>query len=597
VERRRPSRDEAERTPVEFSKDGIQSGNGVASTTLGGRGLIRPKASASVTVSLDNNADVPKGLPAPAIGDDARRVAPGNRQKVFTTPVSREKNEAEARGSMGVLEPTDPEDREKQPVDPDKMPGSSDADPEATSADRTVDKDPKDNASVTRQPVEPSSQEDERDNGREESGQENKIAQKVPPKASSGEVRRPLAGGQPSGPPEVKAAVLLRQIPLTPAGPGQTEPIEATMEQAQSPWNPSKRIVRVSLKAKDVPAPARPVASVVFAIDISQSMTANARLDLVREGIRRMMERLRPEDQVAIVTYADRADVALPTTLAAHAGIVRSCLAGLASAGRTNGSDGLMLAYQVARAGWIEGGLNEVVLCTDGNFNLGTTDASELGALAAEQARSGLRLSVIGFGRNDRNDLRLELLASNGGGQSGYVNTLAEAEQMLVGQINSLFAPVATNVEMQVEFRPENVLDARRLDDDAAFAGRGSVDRLLPGRSLTQLYEITPRYEAPTKEVRANLMVSCSLATTGEQKELVQTLAGTPREWSRTGAEFRYATAILELSRVLRGDPANRPSGLGRLKKWLQDNVPDDPDGYRRDLLFKVEQAGESGGI
>jgi hypothetical protein len=163
---------------------------------------------------------------------------------------------------------------------------------------------------------------------------------------------------------------------------------------------------------------------------------------------------------------------------------------------------------------------------------------------------------------------------------------------MLVGQLNGLFVPVANSVRMHVAFSPENVLEARRLDDESALAGTNSVDRLLPGRNLTQLYEITPRYADPAKEVRVNLVVNCTLAATGESQEIVQELAGTPREWVRTGAEFRHATAILDYARIMRGDPRNAPFELGRLKGWIQENLADDPDGYRRDLLFKLEQAG-----
>lgn|GEM_PF-1534984 len=592
VERRRLAAEKKERMKADSQAGSTRA---VAKTAAAKSSGQSPDQT-TMLVSVD---DVPAlagedqgGWGAAAIADEPQRAVPGNRRKIPTTPVSREKNPAERRGTMGALEPTEPDDRAKQPLESVETFATDDAAAANESADRRAEIIPKEKSAKASQPVERGELDEGAGAGQEQADPERKIDQKVVSPSTLGQLRRPLEGRLQPTVPVAKTAVLLRQVPMTTAGPNQTEPLEATMEQAPSPWNPSKRIVRVSLRAKDVPFPARPVANVVFAVDISQSMTANARLDLVREGIRRLMERLRPEDQVAIVTYSDRADVALPTTSAARSGVVRSCLAGLVSAGRTNGSEGLMLAYQVVRSGWIEGGLNEVVLCTDGNFNMGTTDEKELAAIAAEQASRGVRLSVIGFGRNDRNDLRLELLATNGGGRSGYVNTQAEAEQMLVGQLNGLFVPVANSVRMHVAFSPENVLEARRLDDESALAGTNSVDRLLPGRNLTQLYEITPRYADPAKEVRVNLVVNCTLAATGERQEIVQELAGTPREWVRTGAEFRHATAILDYARIMRGDPRNAPFELGRLKGWIQENLADDPDGYRRDLLFKLEQAG-----
>jgi Ca-activated chloride channel homolog len=592
VERRRLAPEKNERMKTDSQAGSTRAAIKTAAARPSGQGPDRTTLPASVD-------DVPVlaggdqgGQRAAAVADEPQRAVPRNRRKIPTTPVSRERNPSEGRGAMGALEPEQPDDRTKQPLEPEGAFAADDAATGNVAADRRAEVMPREKPARTSQPIEQGDLGEGGDAGREDADPDSKIDQKVGSPSTPGQLRHPLGGRLQPNLPVAKTAVLLRQVPMTTAGPNQTEPLEATMEQAPSPWNPSKRIVRVSLRAKDVPFPARPVANVVFAVDISQSMTANARLDLVREGIRRLMERLRPEDQVAIVTYSDRADVALPTTSAARSGVVRSCLVGLVSAGRTNGSEGLMLAYQVVRSGWIEGGLNEVVLCTDGNFNLGTTDEKELAAIAAEQASRGIRLSVIGFGRNDRNDLRLELLATNGGGRSGYVNTQAEAEQMLVGQLNGLFVPVASSVRMHVEFSPENVLEARRLDDESALAGTNSVDRLLPGRSLTQLYEITPRYADPAKEVRVNLVVNCTLAATAESKAIVQELAGTPREWVRTGVEFRHATAILDYARILRGDPRNAPFELGRLKRWIQENLADDPDGYRRDLLFKLEQAG-----
>ena len=412
-------------------------------------------------------------------------------------------------------------------------------------------------------------------------------------KPGMGELKRQLARKRWPMPAEVSAAEMLKHGPPSSPEPGQSEAVEAQLEQARSPWDPTKRIVRVSLRAKDAPAPMRPAANLVFAIDVSQSMTGPNRLPLVQEGIRRLVDRLRPGDQVSVVTYADKAAVALPATPVGEAGELRSCLAGLEAAGRTNGSEGLLLAYETVRNHWIAGGLNELVLCTDGNFNLGTTDETKLAGLAAEQAKAGVRLSVFGFGRNDRNDLRLELLASSGGGRSCYVNTREEAEHLLVGQINGFLPPVANDVMMQVEFNPALVAEAHRIDGQpGGGAEAGSVALLLPGRRVTALYEITPQPgTGPEGAALATLAVGYTLPGSGQRQQSRLALTGVEQDWARTGMDFRYAVAMMEFARILEGGPAAGRAELDRLEGWTRANLANDTGGYREELLYALAQA------
>ncbi|HWA25897.1 MAG TPA: YfbK domain-containing protein [Lacunisphaera sp.] len=403
-----------------------------------------------------------------------------------------------------------------------------------------------------------------------------------------GGLPRQLAAKQWPKREQVRLAEMLKNTPKA-NGP-MSHPIETHVELMRSPWDGRKQVARVSFRAKDAPAPARGAANIVFAIDVSQSMVGPNRLPLVQEGVRRLVDRLRPDDRISVVTYAEKSELALEAAPAAQAAELRECLGGLEAAGRTNGSEGLRLAYATVHRHWIEGGMNVVVLCTDGNFNLGTTDESALAALAAAQAAKGVQLSVFGFGRTDRNDLRLEVLARNGGGRSCYVNTEEEAERQLVEQIDGLFAPVAREVRLEVEFNDAAVADHRRIGDGPDKDTKAEVAALLPGRSVTALFEVTPRQPSGTGGL-GRLDLAYVLPETGERK--VETLELAPAEQgaAKTAVEFKFAVAMAEFGRILRAGRPKDTVDLDRLDDWVRANLANDAGGYRTELLENLALA------
>lgn len=406
---------------------------------------------------------------------------------------------------------------------------------------------------------------------------------------------RDLAKKKWPKPSEVRVAEMLKQAPLdeTVSDLPADEPLAARVEMARSPWKPEKLLVRVAIKAKQSPVPARPPANLVFAIDVSQSMAGPNRLPLVQEGIRLLAQRLRPEDRVAVVTYAARAKEVLPgIPLGGNALELRQCLGQLEAAGQTNGYEGLQLAYAAARRERVEGGLNVVVLCTDGNFNLGETNEQILAGIAAQAAAEGIKLTVFGFGRSDRNDLRLELLAAKGGGRSCYVNTREEAERLLATQIDGLFEATAEEVALTVKFNPERVEAARRIDGGTDAATSAAVAELLPGRSLAALYEVSlkPRREDAADNL-AQLGVSYRLPGLPFRHAKSFPVESAVQEWTDTDPGFRFAAAGAELGRILQGEQAQAGSDLDRLEDWVQRHLPEDDGGYRSELLSNLAAA------
>lgn len=422
-----------------------------------------------------------------------------------------------------------------------------------------------------------------------------KIPEKRPQLSGFTPTKSQLAKRQWPGANDVRVAEMIKQVPPERAPSNDaTEPVTARLEITRSPWKPEKQIVRAIMKARPARPPARSPVNLVFAIDVSGSMAGPNRLPLVQEGIRLLSERLRPEDRVAVVTYATQAREILPgNPIGEKALELRNCLTGLEASGQTNGYEGLQLAYATARKNLVAAGLNVVVLCTDGNFNLGETDEKVLAALAGQEAAEGIKLSVFGFGRTDRNDLRLELLATQGGGRSCYVNTQEEAERLLSGQIDGLVEAVANDVTLNVKFDPQYVADVKRLDggDDLP------VRELLTGRSLTALYEVSLKPGVTDAAPVAKLNASYRLAGSPVDSHLMREGYGWVREWTQIDASFRFAVAWAEFGRILQGGSAGAGGGLDRLEAWVQRVLPEDKGGYRRELLDNVALARQAAGL
>ena len=224
-------------------------------------------------------------------------------------------------------------------------------------------------------------------------------------------------------PTATSVAALLDYFPAEPEAMAGEPPVAASVEVAEAPWAPERRLVRVVVRAARATPERQATANVVFLIDVSGSMAAPNRLVLVQAAVRRFLHELRPEDRVAIVTYAGDARVALAPTPVARAAEIRTVLTSLQAEGMTNGSAGLRTAYAVARGGWVVGGVNRVIMCTDGDFNMGVTSEAELTSLVEAEAKAGVGLAVYGFGRGRQIDPRLESLAAKGRGGSGNVNT------------------------------------------------------------------------------------------------------------------------------------------------------------------------------
>lgn len=306
----------------------------------------------------------------------------------------------------------------------------------------------------------------------------------------------------------VRIEELVNYFPTHEEGPAAEakEPFATRVELAACPWQPRHKLARISIQGREIEKNSKS-SNLVFLVDVSGSMNEPQKLPLVQQSLRMLAEQLGEGDRVAMVTYASGTQVVLRPTNGQNRAQIIAAVDQLRAGGSTNGAGGLQLAYEQAVAGFVQGGINRVILCTDGDFNVGISDPAQLEKFIADKARSGVFLSVLGFGSGNLKDRTMETLANKGNGNYAYIDGLGEARKVLVEQMSGTLVTIAKDVKIQVEFNPalvrsyrligyENRLLAKEdFNDDTKDAGEiGS------GHSVVALYELVPANLPPGEE-------------------------------------------------------------------------------------------------
>ena len=323
--------------------------------------------------------------------------------------------------------------------------------------------------------------------------------------ASYANVRRFLQRGQLPPADAVRIEELINYFSYADTPPTDSledggDPFAVHMAQATAPWNAEHHLLRIALKGYEMPWAERPASNLVFLLDVSGSMNNAQKLPLVKDAMDMLIRRLDKRDQVAIVVYAGASGLVLPSTTANNHETIAHALENLKAGGSTNGGAGIELAYATAREHFIKGGNNRVILCTDGDFNIGQTNRSSLADKAEAAAAEGISLTVLGFGMHNYKDDMLETLSNKGKGSYAYIDSSAEARKVFLQDLPGNLFKIAKDVKIQVEFNPEQVvayrligyenrrLKAEDFNNDAKKAGD-----IGPGHSIVALYEIVPR--------------------------------------------------------------------------------------------------------
>jgi Ca-activated chloride channel family protein len=380
------------------------------------------------------------------------------------------------------------------------------------------------------------------------------------------------------------------------------------------PWNREHQLLRVGVRGRPVPRTDAPAKNLVFLVDVSGSMMSPDRLPLVRTSLRMLADQLTARDRIALVVYAARTAVVLPSTPGDQKPRIHQAIEQLEAGGSTNGAGGIQLAYQAARDGFVKGGVNRVVLATDGDFNVGVTSLGDLTRLIEQERESGVSLSVLGVGRGNLKDSTLEALADRGNGNYAYVDSLQEARRVLVEQVGATLVTIAKDVKLQIEFNPTHVaayrligyenrtLQAEDFANDAKDAGEIGA-----GHTVTALYEIVPpgregsvprastlRYQqtAPSAAKGGDELATVSVRHKAPDggASVLQSHA-VPVRATEADADTAFAMAVAEAAMVLRRDPLATQASLASALARAQSSLGADPGGWRAEFVRLMQLA------
>jgi Ca-activated chloride channel family protein len=461
--------------------------------------------------------------------------------------------------------------------------------------------------------------------------------------ASYANVRRFLSASQlpPAG--AVRLEELVNYFSYDYAPPTDGVPFAARVETASCPWNAKHHLVRIGLKGKVVEREQRPVSNLVFLIDVSGSMQPQNKLPLVKESLKLLVNELGENDRIAICVYAGSSGLVLPSTTADNKEAILSSLDNLQAGGSTNGGAGIVQAYNVAVENFIPKGTNRVILCTDGDFNVGTTSQDQLMNLITEKAKSKVFLSVLGFGYGNVKDSTMELLADKGNGNYAYIDTLKEGRKVLVEEMSGTLITIAKDVKIQVDFNPAHVaayrllgyenrlLKAEDFKDDKKDAGEIGA-----GHTVTALYEVVPpgvevpagsvepskyQHTSGTKETKPGIDAAKAEVPGVEAKEdakaeksehadelltvrlrykqpesddstpLEIPVKATVQQFDQTSADFQFATAVVQFGMLLRDSKYKGGANWDSVLEIAEGAKGKDANGYRAEFIELVRKA------
>ncbi|MFW5663735.1 MAG: YfbK domain-containing protein [bacterium] len=437
--------------------------------------------------------------------------------------------------------------------------------------------------------------------------------------AAYANIRRFINQGQLPPADAVRVEEMLNYFSYNYPEPRGKHPFAVHTELSECPWNPHSQLLHVGLNARELNRDELLSSNLVFLIDVSGSMRQDNRLPLVKTAMKMLLEELSPDDRVAVVVYSGRTETVLESTPVKEKGKIIAAISGLDASGSTAGGQALRRAYDVAERNFLQDGNNRIIMCTDGDFNVGETSLGSMEKLVSEKRKRGVYLTVMGFGMGNYKDDRLEIIANKGNGNYGYIDNIQEARKLLINEFAGTLYTLANDVKLQIEFNPARVkayrligYENRRLNpedfnDDAKDAGE-----LGAGHSVTALYEIIPagsdatfpgsidklRYQENAPSVMADnhaeLLTLKARYKEGVGKKSVkfeEQVQGNPLSLASASEDFRFAAAVAELGLLLLDSPYKGEASFENVVKLAVDAKGDDHDGYRAEFVNLVRTA------
>jgi Ca-activated chloride channel family protein len=432
-------------------------------------------------------------------------------------------------------------------------------------------------------------------------------------KASYSNTRRMIKDGMLPPADAIRIEEMINYFSYEYPQPATSHPFSINLESAICPWNTQHQLVLVGLQGKKYAAEELPPANLVFLIDVSGSMADQNKLPLVKSSLRALVKQLRKEDKVSIVVYAGRAGLVLPATTGDHKGDILSAIDQLSAGGSTAGGEGIQLAYKIAKENLAKDGNNRVILCTDGDFNVGVSSETELENLITSKRDEGIYLTVLGYGVGNYKDSKMEILADKGNGNYAYIDSQLEADKVLVQEMSGTLYTIAKDVKIQIEFNPATVKSYRLLgyenrllkdwefNDDTRDAGEIGA-----GHSVTALYEVE-YYTTPNTVLQDSLKYQTRLTNPGFNDEVLtvkfrykrpmetasnlitQTFNKTEVKFDDASENLRFAATVAGFGMILRNSPNKGNATLDLILAQAKDCRKYDADGYRAEFMNLVK--------
>ena len=442
--------------------------------------------------------------------------------------------------------------------------------------------------------------------------------------ASYSNVRRMVRSGTRPPKGAVRLEELVNYFPYKYEEPSGELPFSVSTEIAACPWKPEHQLMRVALRGRTVDFARRKPCNLVFLVDVSGSMKSPSKLPLVRTSLEMLIGELHGDDRIAMVVYAGNSGLVLDSTPVRESHKILSALDRLDAGGSTNGGAGIQLAYHVARENQIEGGVNRVILCTDGDFNVGISSDRELVELIQREASLGVFLSVLGFGEGNIRDNTMELLADKGNGNYAYIDSMMEARKVLVEQVGGTLVTIAKDVKIQVDFNSHLVsayrllgYENRKLENQDFRNDKKDAGEIGSGHTVTAFYELIPTgAEMPGKLGRPAEFVEQKQAVRNQDsnadtetiltvnlrykqpdsdigQEFQVRVANAALNREPASNDFRFATSVLAYGMLLRDSHYARSLTWDWVISNAQDSNGEDPSALRGEFVQLAMRASD----
>ena len=414
-------------------------------------------------------------------------------------------------------------------------------------------------------------------------------------KASYSMIRRFLKQDHALPPPNaVRIEEMINYFNYDYENPTGEEPFSLYSATAQCPWKQDDLLLHVGIKGKEVDMKNSAPNNLVFLIDVSGSMTAANKLDLIKPAFEYLVKNLRPQDRVAIVTYAGRSALVLPSTAADQPVKIMKAIKNLTSGGSTAGAQGIKLAYKTAMDNFIEGGNNRVILATDGDFNVGISSSEDLEKLIEEKRKTGVYLTTLGFGRGNYKDNRMEKLADKGNGNYSYIDNLNEAKKVFVSDLTGTLYTIAKDVKIQIEFDSTFVesyrligYENRLLANEDFHNDTKDAGELGAGHTVTALYQL--KLKSPSPEEILKLKLRYKMPDEDQSRYIESYTTGDGVSFKKAPENLRFASSVAGFGMLLRGSEFKGNLNYAMVKKMAKNAKGSDSFGLRKEFLELVE--------